>query len=110
MSLPVARGWAFASPPQSGLTGLCFLFPLIEPDRRISRIRLSEKGSRCRPRKAGGPLGNPDQPKLLIQQLIGVKFSPGVPPACVSLHRLVGFADRTEAKVVRPTDELSIES
>ena len=30
-------------PPQSGLTWLCFLFPLIEPDRRISRIRLSEK-------------------------------------------------------------------
>jgi hypothetical protein len=34
-SLPVARGGAFASPPQSGLTWLCFLFPLIEPDRRI---------------------------------------------------------------------------
>ena len=42
-SLPVALGWAFASPPQSGLTWLCFLFPLIEPDRRLSRIRLSEK-------------------------------------------------------------------
>jgi len=36
-------GWAFASPPQSGLAWLCFLFPLIEPDRRFSRIRLSEK-------------------------------------------------------------------
>ena len=34
---------AFAASPQSGLTWLCFLFPLIEPDRRISRIRLSEK-------------------------------------------------------------------
>jgi hypothetical protein len=34
---------AFAAPPQSGLTGFCFLFPLIEPDRQISRIRLSEK-------------------------------------------------------------------
>src|SRR5215469_8089589 len=42
-SLPVAIGGAFATPPQSGLTWLCFLFPLIEPDRRISRIRLSEK-------------------------------------------------------------------
>jgi hypothetical protein len=39
----VASGWAFAGPPQSGLAWLCFLFPLIEPDRRISRIRLSEK-------------------------------------------------------------------
>jgi hypothetical protein len=39
----VAFGWAFASPPQSGLAWLCFLFPLIEPDRQISGIRLSEK-------------------------------------------------------------------
>ena len=36
-------GWAFAWPPQSGLAWLCFLFPLIEPDRRSYRIRLSEK-------------------------------------------------------------------
>jgi hypothetical protein len=34
---------AFASSPQSGLAWSCFLFPLIEPDRQISRIRLSEK-------------------------------------------------------------------
>ena len=34
---------AFAAPPQSGLARPCFLFPLIEPDRQISRIRLSEK-------------------------------------------------------------------
>ena len=34
---------------QSGLAWLCFLFPLIEPDRRSYRIRLSEKthGVRC---------------------------------------------------------------
>jgi hypothetical protein len=42
-SLPVAADEAFASSPQSGLAWPCFLFPLIEPDRRISRIRLSEK-------------------------------------------------------------------
>src|ERR1700745_2403302 len=37
-----------SSPPRSGLTWFCFLFPLIEPERRASRIRLSEKGSpRC---------------------------------------------------------------
>jgi hypothetical protein len=34
---------AFAAPPQSGLAWFCFLFPLIEPDGQISRIRLSEK-------------------------------------------------------------------
>ncbi len=32
--------------PQSGLAWLRFLFPLIEPNRRVSRIRLSEKVSR----------------------------------------------------------------
>jgi len=37
----VAVGWAFASPPQSGLAWLGFLFPLIEPDRRSYCIRLS---------------------------------------------------------------------
>ena len=42
-SLPVAIDGAFAQLPQSGLAWLCFLFPLIEPNRRISRIRLSEK-------------------------------------------------------------------
>jgi hypothetical protein len=34
---------AFASSPQSGLAWFCFLFPLIEPDWQISRIRFSEK-------------------------------------------------------------------
>ena len=43
VSLPVAADEAFASSPQSGLAWLCFRFPLIEPDRRISRIRRSEK-------------------------------------------------------------------
>jgi hypothetical protein len=35
----------------------CFRFhiPLIEPDMRISRFRLSEKGSRCRPREIARP-------------------------------------------------------
>ena len=42
-SLPVAVDRAFASSPQSGWAWLCFLFPLVEPDRQISRIRLSER-------------------------------------------------------------------
>ena len=43
VSLPVAIGLAFAVPPQSGLTWFCFLFPLVAPDVRMSRIRRSEK-------------------------------------------------------------------
>ena len=44
-------------------TMLRFHTPLIEPDRRISRIRLSEKAHECRPRKAGGRAvkAGPDQ-------------------------------------------------
>jgi hypothetical protein len=39
----VAVDCTFAPSPQSGLAWLCFLFPLVEPDRQIARIRLSEK-------------------------------------------------------------------
>ena len=45
---------------------LRFHTPLIEPDRRISRIRLSEKGSRVRPRKVAGPLGKLDETQHLV--------------------------------------------
>jgi len=53
--------------PQSGLAWLCFLFPLIEPNRRVSRIRLSEKVSRGRPRKADRPRTKLDEPKLVMK-------------------------------------------
>jgi len=36
-------------------TLLRFHFPLIEPDGRISRIRLSDQDSRVRPRQEAGP-------------------------------------------------------
>jgi len=38
-SLSVAIGQVFTWPPQSGLTWFCFLFLLIELDRRVSRIK-----------------------------------------------------------------------
>jgi len=60
--------------PQSGLAWLCFLFPLIEPNRRVSRIRLSEKVSRGRPRKAGRPGTKLDEPKLLMQSGFRIPF------------------------------------
>ena len=43
-----------------------FHTPLIEPDVRNDRIRLSEKVSRCCPRKTAGPLSETDQTELLI--------------------------------------------
>jgi hypothetical protein len=47
----------------------CFRFhiPLIEPDVRISRFRLSEKGSRCRPREIARPLGKADKAQHFVQ-------------------------------------------
>jgi hypothetical protein len=66
-SLPVAVGQVFTWPPQSGLTWFCFLFPLIELDRRFSRIQLSEKVSRFRPRKAACPSGKFDKAQHLMQ-------------------------------------------
>src|ERR1700758_2998035 len=72
VSLPVAIGQIFTWPPQSGLAWFCFLFPLIELDRRVSRIQLSEKGSRCCPRKAGGSFRKTNQSKPVVQELVGV--------------------------------------
>jgi hypothetical protein len=67
-SLPVAfEALLSQSAPQSGLAWLCFLFSLIEPDRRISRIRLSEKVSRFRPRKAACPSSKFDKAQHLMQ-------------------------------------------
>ena len=73
--------WSPAPPPdittettgQFSLAGLfplerqlASLQPLIEPDRCISRIRLSEKVSRFRPRKAAGPNGKLDEAQHLM--------------------------------------------
>jgi len=50
----------------------CFRFhiPLIEPDVRISRFRLSEKGSRGRPREIARPLGKADEAQHLWQGVL----------------------------------------
>ena len=47
---------AFAPPPQSGLAWLRFPSPLVEPDVRISRIRLSPATSGLRIRQVGTPV------------------------------------------------------
>jgi hypothetical protein len=44
-----------------------FHIPLIEPDGPVSGIRLSEKGSRCRPREIACPLGKADEAKHFVQ-------------------------------------------
>jgi hypothetical protein len=51
------------------LTEPCFRLhtPLIEPDGPISGIRLSEKGSRGRPRETARPLGKADEAQAFVQ-------------------------------------------
>ena len=49
-----------------------FHIPLIEPDVRNSRIRLSDKASRFRPREAAGQQRQPDQTERLGQVPVGV--------------------------------------
>src|SRR6266481_6511290 len=47
-------------------TMLRFHIPLIEPDGPVSSIRLSEKGSRCRPREIARPLGKADEAQPIV--------------------------------------------
>ena len=120
-SLPVAVGQVFTWPPQSGLTWLWFLFPLIELDRRFSRIQLSEKVSRFCPRKADGLSVKTNQPKLVVQELVGVPLETcslpfmfgaqplAKPSARVSFHCVIGFPNWSQTKVIRPPNQDSIE-
>ena len=118
VSLPVA-GPAFARLPQSGLTWLCFLFPLIEPNRRVSRIRLSEKVSRCRPRKAGRSHTKLDRPNFSCRAG-RIPFAAGShlvlgtqplaqPSTSMSFHSSIGMTDWSQTEIIRPPNHHSIE-
>jgi hypothetical protein len=92
-----------------------FHTPLIEPDGRYLRIRLSEETSRFRPRKAARPLRKPNKTKRIVQDF--VRKPPGRRPclflfgtqpltqplAGMSFHGLIGFADRSKTEVIGPT-------
>ena len=56
----------------------CFRFhtPLIEPDVRICRIRLSEKVSRCRPRETTRPHCEADEAQHFVQGGFGKPSDP----------------------------------
>ena len=105
VSLPVAIGQIFTWPPQSGLAWCCFLFPLIALDRRVSRIQLSEKVSRGRPRKAACPSSKLGKAQPLMQggnwkllscpssQLVLGALPLSQPGASLSLDSSIGFTD-----------------
>ncbi len=60
-------GWAMGS---------VSTIPLIEPDVRISRIRLSDKLSCLRPRQVARQPGQADQPQRCVEVSIRVAFDP----------------------------------
>ena len=82
-----------------------FHTPLIEPDLRNDRIRLSEKVSRGRPRKTAGPFSETDQAQSFmengVRELLGrlprnsvLATQPLAQPlASMTVHGAVGFAD-----------------
>ena len=57
---------------------LCFHTPLIEPDMQICRIRLSDKTSRLRPRRAA------TKPCEAYEPEVPVKVREGIAPALAS--------------------------
>jgi hypothetical protein len=77
-------GVAFAAPPQSGLAWSCFLFPLIEPDWQISRIRLSEKTHAFAHGRFAVRCGNWTKPYTEFRASSGKRLYPGRGSLCLS--------------------------
>jgi hypothetical protein len=81
----VAVGWAYLFPPlSSGGASLAqpwlrFHIPLIEPDVQISRIRLSDKASRLRPRLAAPARGQTYQADMAVQVREWIAPAPSSP-------------------------------
>jgi hypothetical protein len=67
----VANPASFQAGPQSRRTILGFHSPLVKPDVRISRIRLSDKDSCVRPRNVAITQAKLDQSQFPMQILIG---------------------------------------
>ena len=55
----------------TSLAMLRFHIPLVEPDVRVSRIRLSDKDSCVRPREVARAQVQPDEPQRIVKELVG---------------------------------------
>src|SRR5271156_4889869 len=94
---------------------LRFHIPLIEPDRRSYRIRLSDKTSRLHPRRAATKLGQADEPEVLVKvrEWIGSDLAspdfvleaqpPAQPHSRVVVEHPIRFAGGSNAKVIGPS-------
>ena len=62
--------------PEQRCRGPCFHTPLIEPDWRVWRIRLSDKRSCLRPRQVTRQPRQPNQSQGLVEVLVGEAIDP----------------------------------
>jgi hypothetical protein len=101
---------------------LRFHSPLIKPDVRIARIRLSDKGPSCfRPRQVGSQSFQTQEPEPLVEMLDGKRFAsrsldlmliaqPSTEPIPrMAIHRAVGFTHRTKTEVVGPSSQSCVD-
>src|SRR5271166_2493847 len=99
---------------------LRFHTPLIEPDVRIARIRLSDKTSRLRPRHVVPKPGQTYEPEMPVEVREWIAPTPSAPdfvlgarpPAqphcCVSVERPIRLAESAYRKVVRPSAQRAV--
>src|SRR5450755_108925 len=123
----VAVGQASLLPPLSvgGAQGarpwLRFHIPLIEPDVRYLRIRLSDKPSCLRPRKVVCARRQMNQPQYLIEVPVGEARRPPArhfvflaqpstqPLSSVGVQQVIRRTDGTQAEVICPAPKLPVQ-
>ena len=100
---------------------LRFHSPLIEPDGRISRIRLSDKNSRLRPRKVSRSITQANEAEFVMQPRVGESCRPATvqlvlppkplaePMPRVAVNGSIGRAHGPKTEVVRPTQKLPVQ-
>ena len=99
-----------------------FHLPLIKPDLRIARIRLSDKDSCCRPRNVAVAQVESDQAQLSVEILVGIARDglsrlnlvlatqpPTEPSHGMSSYDPVRLAHGTLSEVVRPSHHHEVE-
>src|SRR5882757_3862984 len=113
---PLSSGGALVVPPS-----LRFHIPLIEPDRRISRIRLSDMTSRLHPRRVAPTRSQTYEPEVpvKVREWIGPAFAspdfvlgaqpPTQPHRGIAVDRPVRFVDGAYLEVVRPSAQRAIQ-
>ena len=122
----MALGWAYPFPPLSSGGALVaqpwlrFHTPLIEPDMQISRIRLSDKPSRFRPRHVMPKPAQTYEPEVPVEMrewiasassspdfMLGAQ-PPAQPHSRIVVERPIRLVDGAYVEVVRPSAQRAV--